>query len=498
MVSPVCFLCRSPSSVVCGECGAHSCSPAHGDIHRHAVAGCLPVKIEHRQGVGNCCVATRDISPGETILLDTPAVWGPNLKSAPKCLNCLGAWRGALCPDCQFPVCDEQCALGAHHVQECGVLARVREKYTFTPGENSNPALSLVSVIRFLRLPVTHPEKAARANLLMDHLEDIVKNEDLYNMWKVSAIEPLVHKLPNSPYTEEDVLHAIGVLQTNTVAIGVPGYNQGHALYPTFSYLSHSCVCNARFQILPDHTLVLRAQVPILAGEEITIQYMTPMLGNVTRRRKIRKNWFFDCTCSRCSDPTELGTFASGVVCRDCIKEGRDGVLLPLDSLDYDSEWRCSQDSCSVRIDSSTMQAMISALEAELEGINESNVEVLQDLVLKWLGVLHPQHYLLLLLKRKLLAALKLVSSSNPPRGLLTATIELAEESIRIFDVLDPGLTILKGRMLQYKNGPELMLAKMDLQEGKISKLQFMQATARAMKNVKMATGCFEEYHLQQ
>ena len=110
------------------------------------------------------------------------------------------------------------------------------------------------------------------------------------------------------------------------------------------------------------------------------------------------------------------------------------------------------------------MQAMVSALEAELEGINESNVEVLQDLVLKWLGVLHPQHYLLLLLKRKLLAALKLVSSSNPPRGLLTATIDLAEESIRIFDVLDPGLTILKGRMLQYKNGPELMLAKMDLQ----------------------------------
>ena len=96
------------------------------------------------------------------------------------------------------------------------------------------------------------------------------------------------------------------------------------------------------------------------------------------------------------------------------------------------------------------MHAMVSALEAELAGIDESNVEVLQDLVLKWLGVLHPQHYLLLLLKRKLLAALKLISSSNPPRDLLTATIDLAEESIHIFDVL----TILK-------NGPELMLAKM-------------------------------------
>jgi hypothetical protein len=238
----------------------------------------------------------------------------------------------------------------------------------------------------------------------------------------------------------------------------------------------------SRFQILPDRTLVLRAQVPIKAGEEITIQYMTPMLGNVTRRKKIRytmiifsvlftqdshrKNWFFDCTCSRCSDPTELGTYASGVVCRDCSKEGKEGVLLPLDSLDYDSPWGCSQDSCSVSIESGTIQAMISALEAELEGIDEANVEVLQILILNWLQVLHPQHYLVLLLKRKLLAALKLMTTSNPPRALLTQTIELAEESIRTFDVLDPGLTILKGRMMQYMNGPQLMLAKMDLQVG--------------------------------
>ena len=95
-----------------------------------------------------------------------------------------------------------------------GVLARISDKYNFTPGEKTNSALSLVNVVRFLRLPVTDLEKAARANMMMDHVEDIVKNEELYNMWKAAAIDPLVNKLPNSPYTEEDVLHAIGVLQT--------------------------------------------------------------------------------------------------------------------------------------------------------------------------------------------------------------------------------------------------------------------------------------------
>ena len=161
-----------------------------------------------------------------------------------------------------------------------------------------------------------------------------------------------------------------------------------------------------------------------------------------------------------------MGTYASGVVCRDCMKEGKEGVLLPLKSLDYDSPWICSEDSCSVNLESSTIQAMITNKEAELEGIDDSNIEVLQSLVLNWLQVLHPQHYLILLLKRKLLAALKLVTTSKPTRALLTQTIKLAEESIQVFDMLDPGLTILRGKMMQYKNGPQLMLAKMDLQVG--------------------------------
>ena len=238
-----CFLCRLPSTLSCEECGTSSCSSAHAEVHcPKDGCGCLPIRIEFREGVGNCGIATTDIKPGETVLLDTPAVWGPNLKSNPKCLDCLAPWNGTLCVECQFPVCGVECANGRHHRQECGVLARLEGNYTFNSGETSNLALSLVNVIRFLRLPITDPEKAERTKLLMDHVEDIVQNEELYNMWKVAAIEPLVKKLPNSPYTEEDVLHAIGVLQTNTVAIGVPGYNQGHALYPTFSFLSHSCL----------------------------------------------------------------------------------------------------------------------------------------------------------------------------------------------------------------------------------------------------------------
>ena len=147
--------------------------------------------------------------------------------------------------------------------------------------------------------------------------------------------------------------------------------------------------------------------------------------------------------------------------------------MLPVNSLDYDSVWSCSQDDCQASMESSTINTIMSTMEAELEGIDDCNVDVLQDLVIQWMKVLHPQHYLILLVKRKLLAAMKLVTSANPPRALLAQTIELAEESIRIFDVLDPGLTILKGRMLQYMNGPQLTLAKIAL-EVDLDNIQFI------------------------
>ena len=45
-------------------------------------------------------------------------------------------------------------------------------------------------------------------------------------------------------------------------------------------------------------------------------------------------------------------------------------------------------------------------------------------------------------------------------------------------------------------NGPRLLLAKMNLQEGKITKQEFMIETAKALKMVKIATKCFDEHSL--
>ena len=47
-------------------------------------------------------------------------------------------------------------------------------------------------------------------------------------------------------------------------------------------------------------------------------------------------------------------------------------------------------------------------------------------------------------------------------------------------------------------NGPRLQLAKMNLQEGNITKEEFMIETAKALKMIKTATKCFDEHSLEK
>ena len=49
---------------------------------------CWPFKVEYKENAGHYLVATRDISPKETIMRDTPFAEGPGSKSSPVCLQC--------------------------------------------------------------------------------------------------------------------------------------------------------------------------------------------------------------------------------------------------------------------------------------------------------------------------------------------------------------------------------------------------------------------------
>ena len=132
----------------------------------------------------------------------------------------------------------------------------------------------------------------------------------------------------------------------------------GKGCYPIFAIMSHHCICNARYFVDPrTFNMYVRARVAIKAGEEITVQYLSALNGThrwpgqaiamevleqcylPRRRRRIRDEWFFDCLCARCSDPSERGTNISGVKCSRCAA----GVLLPAQPLHHAAPWLCNK-----------------------------------------------------------------------------------------------------------------------------------------------------------
>ena len=111
----------------------------------------------------------------------------------------------------------------------------------------------------------------------------------------------------------------------------------------------------------------------------------------------IRKNWYFDCSCMRCSDPTELGTLVSGVVCDQCTDHC---TLLP--GLDNYSA------PCGHSLPLEQVLELEARMEEEMQQCDGSVLEDLEHFLNKWRTRFNENHFLILLAKRKLLAALKI------------------------------------------------------------------------------------------
>ena len=83
--------------------------------------------------------------------------------------------------------------------------------------------------------------------------------------------------------------------------------------------------------------------------------------GNMRRREDIKRYWYFDCTCPRCSDVTEMGSFMSAVICFACQK----GYLLPIHALEYKSDWIC--DSCQNVVPYDLVNEVITTIEEQVK-----------------------------------------------------------------------------------------------------------------------------------
>ena len=137
---------------------------------------------------------------------------------------------------------------------------------------------------------------------------------------------------------------------------------------------------------MPDDKLILRAQVDISKGEEITIQYISFLLGNSRRRTEIASCWMFECRCPRCLDITEFGSFLSAALCSSC-----KGAVLPSESLLECNDLKCRK--CGQKMEESKVDEMVRKLEDEMMKTMEDESDKYQALLEKYSSLLHPNHY---------------------------------------------------------------------------------------------------------
>ena len=62
-----------------------------------------------------------------------------------------------------------------------------------------------------------------------------------------------------------------------------------------------------------------------------------------------------------------------------------------------------------------------------------------------------------------------------------------------VLNLIEPGLTMNRGRVLRQLHLPTLRLAKARLQSGEVGKAEFMEVARRSVRNMKEAVRCFED-----
>lgn len=121
-----------------------------------------------------------------------------------------------------------------------------------------------------------------------------------------------------------------------------------------------------------------------------------------------------------------------------------------------------------------------------------TTIKSLQEKIQTLQGFLHPNHGLILAAQRSLVNCYSQVSSDEQTsnRKHQEKMKKICQGQLQILDKIDQGFADWKGDLLKHLSTALLNLARMDLQEGLISRPQFLNEVKEAMKLVQEGIRC--------
>ncbi|XP_034834400.1 SET domain-containing protein SmydA-8-like isoform X2 [Maniola hyperantus] len=431
----------------------------------------LCYEIKHSDVMGRYITATRDIKPGEVIIEAPALAVGPCSGCALICLGCyreLDEANLATCAGCKWPLCSSKCfGLGrytGHSTYECDTLKTVPPDYSRL--EDLKDSYQALMPLRCLLLKKADPDKWAALSAMEAHNSVRRARGDIFPMNDRNVVQRL--KTWGLEYDEDEVHTVCGILEVNAFEVGGTGAN-ARALYDAAFLLAHDCTPSTTHtdaERAPARTLTVRAAVPHAPGDIITLCYAYTLQGTLRRREHLRLSKFFECACKRCSDPTELDTYASAFLCPRC-----SGRVLSSAPLTAAAPWRCEH--CPYEMPATAVQILIKKLTDEFEQIDANDVQGFENFLTKYRNVLQDSHYLCLSAKHSLSQLYGKVTDymiHEMPEEKLHRKVEICRDLMKIFDVIEPGYSRLRGITLYELHAPLMVLTTRDFERKAISK----------------------------
>ena len=180
---------------------------------------------------------------------------------------------------CGLVFCNSNCEKRKwHSTNECNLIRRTVSIFLKTKSVSN-----WLLVFRCLLMKEHSPEKWKIIEILESNSEEESYKKQHLEIYKMNVISPLKILFPNimSKFSDEEVLKLCAQLDSNS-------FRQGEwcrALFGGASMLNHSCVPNARVVFDNSGNVKVLSKCDIEIGDEITITYVSQLLGTWVRYR---------------------------------------------------------------------------------------------------------------------------------------------------------------------------------------------------------------------
>uniref|UniRef100_A0A2K5L124 [histone H3]-lysine(4) N-trimethyltransferase n=1 Tax=Cercocebus atys TaxID=9531 RepID=A0A2K5L124_CERAT len=202
------------------------------------------------------------------------------------------------CGQCKFAhYCDRTCQKDAwlNHKNECSAIKR----YGKVPNENIRLAARIMWRVEREGTGLTEGCLVS-VDDLQNHVEHFGEEEQ--KELRVDVDTFLQYWPPQSQqFSMQYISHIFGVINCNGFTLSDQRGLQavGVGIFPNLGLVNHDCWPNCTV-IFNNGKIELRALGKISEGEELTVSYIDFLNVSEERKRQLKKQYYFDCTCEHC------------------------------------------------------------------------------------------------------------------------------------------------------------------------------------------------------